>query len=268
MDRISRSGRSPARAARDRVKEHVYRAYERRLVRRLPTDQGPRHVGVILDGNRRWAKAAGSRPEDGHQAGADKIRELLGWCVAARVEVVTLWLLSTDNLDRPAEELQPLLRIIERTVTDLAAAGWRVHPVGAVDLLPPATARVLKEAADATSDAPGLLVNVAVGYGGRQEIADAVRSLLQDQAARGISIEELAEVLDVEHIAEHLYTRGQPDPDLVIRTSGEQRLSGFLLWQSAHSEFHFCEAYWPDFRRTDFLRALREYARRDRRFGG
>jgi short-chain Z-isoprenyl diphosphate synthase len=134
--------------------------------------------------------------------------------------------------------------------------------------LPPATAQVLKQAADATSDVNGLVVNVAVGYGGRQEIADAVRSLLHQHAARGTSIEKLAEVLDVEHIAEHLYTRGQPDPDLVIRTSGEQRLSGFLLWQSANSEFHFCEAYWPDFRRIDFLRALREYARRDRRFGG
>jgi short-chain Z-isoprenyl diphosphate synthase len=257
-----------ARRAKARVKSVLYRVYESRLAAQLRLERGPRHVGVILDGNRRWAKAVGSRPEDGHQAGADKISELLGWCVAARVEVVTLWLLSTDNLTRPAGELQPLLRIIERTVTDLATTGWRVHPVGAIDQLPPNPARVLKEAADATSDAGGLLVNVAVGYGGRQEIADAVRSLLQDQAARGTSIEELAEVLDVEHIAEHLYTRGQPDPDLVIRTSGEQRLSGFLLWQSAHSEFHFCEAYWPDFRHIDFLRALREYARRERRFGG
>jgi short-chain Z-isoprenyl diphosphate synthase len=143
-----------------------------------------------------------------------------------------------------------------------------VHPVGAVDLLPPRTSRILKEAADATVGFDGLLVNIAVGYGGRREIADAVRSLLQAHAAQGTSIEELAEVIDVEHIAEHLYTAGQPDPDLVIRTSGEQRLSGFLLWQSAHSEFHFCEAHWPDFRRVDFLRALRDYANRERRFGG
>jgi short-chain Z-isoprenyl diphosphate synthase len=262
------AARIPARHARARVKELAYRAYERRLAGRLPADRAPRHVGVILDGNRRWAKAAGGSPEHGHQAGADKIHDLLRWCADARVEVVTLWLLSTDNLTRPAAELQPLLRIIESTVTELAKADWRVHPVGAVDLLPVETARVLKDAADATAHKTGLWVNVAVGYGGRREIADAVRSLLHEQAARGTSIEELAEVLDVEHIAEHLYTRGQPDPDLVIRTSGEQRLSGFLLWQSAHSEFHFCEAYWPDFRKVDFLRALREYARRDRRFGG
>ncbi len=257
-----------ANRTRARIKGIAYRAYERRLVGRLDLTRVPRHVGVILDGNRRWAKAAGSRPEDGHQAGADKIHELLSWCSDAGVELVTLWLLSTDNLTRPDSELQPLLRIIENTVTELAEGSWRVHPVGAIDLLPPETARVLKAAADATAERSGLLVNVAIGYGGRREIADAVRSLLQSHAAQGTSIEELAEVIDVEHIGEHLYTRGQPDPDLVIRTSGEQRLSGFLLWQSAHSEFHFCEAYWPDFRRVDFLRALREYARRDRRFGG
>ena len=122
-------------------------------------------------------------------------------------------------------------------------------------------------AADSTVDVDGIMVNVAVGYGGRREIADAVRSLLQEHAGKGTSIEELAELLDAEHIAEHLYTRGQPDPDLVIRTSGEQRLSGFLLWQSAHSEFYFCEAYWPDFRKVDFLRALRAFTARHRRYG-
>jgi short-chain Z-isoprenyl diphosphate synthase len=222
----------------------------------------------MLDGNRRWAKANGADTAQGHQAGADNISPLLGWCEEVGVEVVTLWLLSTDNLNRPAAELTPLLRIIETAVAGLAASGrWRLNPVGALDLLPAETAHRLKEAADATRDVDGLLVNVAVGYGGRREIADAVRSMLQEHAARGTSIEELAEALDVEHIAEHLYTKGQPDPDLVIRTSGEQRLGGFLLWQSAHSEFYFCEAYWPDFRHVDFLRALRAYAERERRFG-
>jgi short-chain Z-isoprenyl diphosphate synthase len=139
--------------------------------------------------------------------------------------------------------------------------------VGALDLLPARTARVLKETADATRDVDGVLVNIAVGYGGRREVVDAVRSLLAEHAEKGTSLDQLAQALDVEHIAEHLYTRGQPDPDLVIRTSGEQRLSGFLLWQSAHSEFYFCEAFWPDFRRVDFLRALRAYADRNRRFG-
>ncbi|MFZ1653383.1 MAG: polyprenyl diphosphate synthase, partial [Candidatus Nanopelagicales bacterium] len=135
------------------------------------------------------------------------------------------------------------------------------------DLLPDDTARALKEADAATSAVTGVTVNVAVGYGGRRELVDAVRALLQEQAALGTSLDELAQVIDVEHIAEHLYTKGQPDPDLLIRTSGEQRLSGFMLWQSANSEFYFCEAYWPDFRKVDFLRALRSYAQRERRFG-
>jgi short-chain Z-isoprenyl diphosphate synthase len=251
------------------VRDLVYGAYERRLERQLDPTALPRHVGVILDGNRRWARTMGATASHGHERGADKIVEFLGWCDEVGVEVVTLWLLSTDNLNRPREELAPLVGIIERAVTALASTRrWRVHPVGALDLLPAATARILKEADDATRHVPGLLVNVAVGYGGRREIADAVRSMLQEHASRGTTIEELAGVLDVEHIAEHLYTRGQPDPDLVIRTSGEQRLSGFLLWQSAHSEFYFCEALWPDFRKVDFLRALRAYAARERRYGG
>jgi short-chain Z-isoprenyl diphosphate synthase len=246
----------------------VYRLYERRLESSLAGKTIPRHVGVMTDGNRRWARSAGHTDvSKGHRKGADKIFELLRWCKQTGVEVVTLWLLSTDNLSRPQEELGPLLAIIEDTVTGLAEEGWHLNPVGALDLLPDHTARVMKDAADATAGNPGLLVNIAVGYGGRREIADAVRSLLMEHAGRGTTIEQLAEVLDVEHIAEHLYTAGQPDPDLVIRTSGEQRLGGFLLWQSTHSEFYFCDAYWPAFRKVDFLRALRSYSERHRRFG-
>ncbi len=246
----------------------AYRLYERRLEASLSPQTIPRHVGVLVDGNRRWARSAGlADVSDGHQKGADKIFELIQWCQESGVEVVTLWLLSTDNLARPTAELEPLLRIIEDTVRELATQNWHVNPMGALDLLPADTAQVLKDAGDATALNSGLLVNVAVGYGGRREIADAVRSLLQEHATRGTTIEELAEVLDVEHIAKHLYTAGQPDPDLVIRTSGEQRLGGFLLWQSAYSEFYFCDAYWPAFRRVDFLRALRSYAARHRRFG-
>jgi short-chain Z-isoprenyl diphosphate synthase len=247
----------------------LYGAYERRLRAELDPERTPHHIGVILDGNRRWAAAQGSSSQDGHRAGARKIEDLLGWCAEVNIEVVTLWLLSTDNLSRSPDQLEPLLAIIEQTVTDLASTGrWRIHPVGALDLLPAQTARVLKEAAAATKDVDGMMVNIAVGYGGRREVVDAVRSLLADHAARGTSLDELAAVLDVEHIAEHLYTRGQPDPDLVIRTSGEQRLSGFLLWQSAHSEFFFADAHWPNFRKVDFLRALRSYGVRQRRFGG
>lgn len=246
----------------------VYGLYGRRLADSLDRDRLPAHIGVILDGNRRWAADQHRPTSHGHRAGAGKIQELLGWCDEVGIRVVTLWLLSTDNLSRPAQELDPLLEIIERTVGDLAAEQrWRIHPMGATDLLPAKTAQSLKGAADATKNVDGMLVNVAVGYGGRREVVDAVRSLLADHAERGTTLDELAADLDVEHIAEHLYTRGQPDPDLVIRTSGEQRLSGFLLWQSAHSEFYFTEAHWPDFRKVDFLRALRAYAARHRRFG-
>ena len=246
----------------------LYGVYERRLNSQIPLEGRPRHVGVILDGNRRWASAQGSSSSVGHRAGAAKIVDFLGWCDEAGVEVVTLWLLSTDNLTRPQPELEALMGIIEDTVTGLVEQGrWRLHPVGALDLLPAQTARLLKEAEEATQGIDGSLVNVAVGYGGRREVVDAVRSLLHEHASQGTSLDELAQLLDVEHITQHLYTKGQPDPDLVIRTSGEQRLSGFLLWQSAHSEFYFCEAYWPDFRHVDFLRALRAYADRQRRFG-
>lgn len=248
--------------------EVAYDLYGHRLTSALPHDKLPAHVGVILDGNRRWAAEMGSPSAHGHRAGGEKIVEFLGWCEELGVEVVTLWLLSTDNLARGAEELDALLEIIEDTVSTLAQTNrWQIHPVGALELLPERTNSALETARTQTQDVSGLLVNVAVGYGGRQEVVDAVRSLLQEQSAAGKTIDELALAINIEHIASHLYTKGQPDPDLVIRTSGEQRLSGFLLWQSAHSEFYFCEAYWPNFRQIDFLRAVRSYAARNRRFG-
>ncbi|TFV62372.1 UNVERIFIED_ORG: isoprenyl transferase [Bacillus sp. AZ43] len=255
---------------RSTVRDAFVQIYERRLARALVGADIPRHVGVIIDGNRRWAREMGLEDvSEGHRRGADTIAEFLGWCDEAGVEVVTIFMLSTDNLSRPEPELLPLLRIIEGVARDLAAPRrrWHLRAVGALELLPAETVAVLKEAEEDTADRPGATVNLAVGYGGRQEIADAVRSLLAEHAARGTTLEELVQALEVEHIAEHLYTRGQPDPDLVIRTSGEQRLSGFLLWQTANTEFHFTDVYWPDFRRVDFLRALRDYAARHRRFG-
>lgn len=250
------------------VGEVAYDLYGHRLTAALPSDQLPGHVGVILDGNRRWAAEMGSSSAYGHRVGGEKIAEFLSWCEELGVEVVTLWLLSTDNLARDPEELDALLKIIEETVASLAQTNrWRIHPVGAMEALPERTKVALTNALTQTQKVKGLLVNVAVGYGGRQEVVDAVRSLLQEQSAAGKTLDELASALTIEHVASHLYTKGQPDPDLVIRTSGEQRLSGFLLWQSAHSEFYFCEAYWPNFRKIDFLRAVRSYTVRNRRFG-
>lgn len=262
----------------------LYDIYARRLAARIDPATVPHHVGVILDGNRRWARSMGFGAAQGHKRGADKIEEFLGWAEQMGVQVVTLWLLSTDNLSRDPAELSPLLDIIAHAVDELAETGrWRLRLVGAVDLLPELLAGRLRAAvassqpsvdemggeSDEAADQEGrrMQVNIAVGYGGRQEIADAVRELLRERAAAGASLEEVAASLSEEDITDHLYTKGQPDPDLVIRTSGEQRLSGFLLWQSVHSEYYFCEVNWPAFRRVDFLRALRDFAGRERRLG-
>ena len=246
----------------------LYDIYERRIRSGLSASQVPRHVGVILDGNRRWARSIGTTASHGHRAGAGRIAEFLGWADEVGVEIVTLWMLSTDNLGRDSAELDELLGIIADTVHSLAQSRkWRLSMVGDLTLLPAEVAQSLRDDELATSTVEGMTVNIAVSYGGRHEIAEAVRTLMRAEAARGTTLAELAESLTDADITEHLYTKGQPDPDLVIRTSGEQRLSGFMLWQSVHSEFYFCEAYWPDFRRVDFLRALRSYAQRERRMG-
>lgn len=179
-----------------------------------------------------------------------------------------MWLLSNDNLARPAVELDPLLQIIGDAIEELGSIGrWELRPVGSMELLPIELQEQLKKVAEQSKGISGVLVNVAIGYGGRQEIADAVKSLINDAAQNGKSIEQLTQLISESEIEKFLYTAGLPDPDLLIRTSGEQRLGGFLLWQSAKSEFYFCEAYWPDFRKVDFLRALRSYSQRHRRLG-
>ena len=254
--------------------ELLYRVYERRLARQLDRALLPRHVGVILDGNRRYARERGlPSVAHGHRAGAERIPTFLDWCWELDIPYVSLWLLSTDNLSRDDEEVAGLLDIIVDTVQRIAhhpstkERRLRVTAVGALDLLPEEVRTGLKDACEATADHDGFHLQVAVGYGGRREITDALRSLLRDRADRGDSLADVAETLDVDDIAEHLYTSGFPDPDLIIRTSGELRLSGFLLWQSANSEYYFCDPYWPEFRRVDFLRALRDYQARHRRFG-
>jgi len=255
------------------IKSILYPLYERRLFANLDFTQTPHHVGVILDGNRRWSKANPAADGDtstsrGHKAGAEKIIDLLDWCEESKVEVLTIWLLSNQNLSRPPAELEPLLAIIADTVNDLASRRrWEIRPVGSMELLPKKLVDQLNDVAIKTRGIKGVLINVAIGYGGRSEIADAVKSIITSPENSGKSAAEIANSINVDEIGRHLYTAGLPDPDLVIRTSGEQRLGGFLLWQSAHSEFYFCEAYWPDFRRVDFLRAIRAYSQRNRRFG-
>jgi short-chain Z-isoprenyl diphosphate synthase len=231
----------------------------------------PRHVAMIIDGNRRWARQLGFQTAaHGHRAGAAKMREFLEWCDDLGISVVTLYLLSSDNLtQRPSDELADLIEIIADLAEELSHnRNWRVQQVGSKAGLPEQLVAALDSADARTSDHKGLHVNLAVGYGGRTEITDAMRSIVATHHAHGGTLEDLAETLTPELIGQHLYTGGQPDPDLVIRTSGEQRLSDFMLWQSAHSEFYFVEALGPDLRQIDFLRALRDFSRRQRRYGG
>lgn len=269
-----------------RLKEPLYRLYEMRLRQGLAASRSalPRHIAVLCDGNRRWARDAGYDDVSyGYRMGAAKIAEMLRWCADAGIEMATVYLLSTENLQRDPAELAALIEIITDVVEEICAPAnrWSVRTVGDLELLGEEPARRLREAVESTGGTanganttgadgggrPRLHVNVAVGYGGRREIVDAVRGLLGKELANGATAEELVDAVTVEGISENLYTSGQPDPDLVIRTSGEQRLSGFLLWQSAYSEMWFTEAHWPAFRRVDFLRALRDYSVRHRRFG-
>ncbi|WP_433676860.1 isoprenyl transferase [Microbacterium gorillae] len=248
----------------------LYRLYGSRLRRQINPAKVPRHVAMMIDGNRRWARQLGfPSPAHGHRAGAVKMQEFLRWCDDLGISVVSLYLLSADNLrKRDSQELDELIQIIAELADALSReAGWRVQIVGRLELLPETLRVALTEVAERTANNVGMHVNLAVGYGGRNEIVDAVRKIIEKHDARGASMEELAANLTPEMLGEHLYTGGQPDPDLVIRTSGEQRLSDFLLWQSAHSEFYFVEALGPDLREVDFLRAIRDYGDRDRRFG-
>ncbi|MBG6239302.1 short-chain Z-isoprenyl diphosphate synthase [Mycetocola sp. CAN_C7] len=249
----------------------LYDLYQKRLRRGLNSEVLPHHVAMIIDGNRRWAKQLGyETAAHGHRAGAAKMREFLEWCDDLGVKVVTLYLLSSDNLtSRSPDELDDLIEIIADLAEELSHyRNWRVKRVGSTLGLPEPLVGALDSAESRTAQKKGMHINLAVGYGGRTEIVHAMRDIVEKHHLDGGNLESLAELLTPDLIGEHLYTSGQPDPDLVIRTSGEQRLSDFMLWQSAHSEFYFVEALGPDLREVDFLRALRDFSRRQRRYGG
>ncbi len=204
-----------------------------------------------------------------------KLEELLGWCAALRIRAVTAWVLSTENLRRPPDELEPYFEVLAELFDRLPTLAKRLRFTltvsGSLDLLPPRLALAAKEAVDEVEALaiarPTMSVNIALCYGGRQEIVDACRSLVADLAASGVDAADMAERVDADSLSAHLYAADLPDTDLVIRTSGESRMSGFLLWQSAFAEFAFVDPYWPSFRRVDLLRALRDFTRRERRFG-
>jgi short-chain Z-isoprenyl diphosphate synthase len=252
----------------------IYRLYARQLRRLVLARPLPRHVAVIMDGNRRWAVREGlADPAAGHRRGADKVLEVIGWCRSLGIEEVTLWALSVENLDRSPDEIHALLDVIAERLAGLAsrapgaAAPMRVQVIGRREVLPERLRHAIETAEAATAGSRGPVVTFALAYSGHDELVDACRATVRELLAGGVPAERLPEAITDDEIAGHLYTCGQPDPDLIIRTSGEVRLSGFLPWQSAHSEFYFCDAYWPAFREIDFLRALRTYQQRARRFG-
>ncbi len=253
----------------------VHALYANRLRRRVLAGPVPRHLALIMDGNRRWARHMGlSNVSLGHRYGAEHVEKVLSWSDRLGIEHVTVFVCSTENLQRRGDaEVAFLMSVIEDLANDWLArpsVRWQLHLAGSLDLLPDSTARALKAAAEATthSDAPRH-VTMAIGYGGRQEIVDALRDELESRAQAGDSLTDVAESLRIEDVTRHLYDAGRPEPDLIVRTSGEQRMSNFLLWQSTNAELQFCDAYWPAFREIDLLRAVRSYGvRRSRRTDG
>jgi short-chain Z-isoprenyl diphosphate synthase len=267
-------GRAIGRVARDAALAPVYRLYASRLRAEVLARPVPQHVALIMDGNRRWARELGLREiRAGHSHGAEKAVELLDWCAAVGIREVTLWALSLENLERSPAEVEAITEIARETLEALAARD-RARPlemslqvIGRRELLPDRLREAAERGEAETRGRAGLRVTLALGYSGRDELVEAARAAVRSLVAGGTPTDELADAITADRLAEHLYTRGSTDPDLIIRTSGEVRLSGFLPWQSAHSEFYFCEAYWPAFRQIDFLRAIRTYQQRARRYG-
>ena len=223
----------------------------------------PRHVAIIMDGNGRWAEARGLPRAAGHRAGTENIRHVVRYLGEHGVEYVTLFAFSTENWDRPASEVEALLRIVARAIDretrNFHRHGVRLHLLGRIDRLSEALQRKVEHAIELTKDNSRLTLSVAFDYGGRAEIVEAVRRIIQD----GVPPQDIDESL----LSSYLYTAGLPDPDLIIRTAGEMRLSNFLLWQSAYSEYYATTTYWPDFGTEEIDKALAAYAQRQRRFG-
>ncbi len=251
----------------------LYRFYQQRLEHAVRTGQMPHHVGVVLDGNRRFAKKSGLLSiAEGHRVGADRAEDLIHWCDDLGIPVVTVWALSTDNFKRDPEELDSIFALVEEKIEQLGSSKSRstkrrIRAVGRLELLPQSTQDAIARIEAETGEYGPYELIVAVGYGGREEITDAVKRMIAERLREGDSLEGIADSLEPDEIGRYMYAPDVPDPDLLIRTSGELRLSGFLLWQSAYSEYYFCDVFWPEFRKIDFLRAIRSYSQRKRRKG-
>jgi len=249
----------------------LYKIYEKYLEHQISKKEKPKHIGVILDGNRRWAREKSLPPTVGHYFGAENAKNLLEWCYKLGIETVTIFAFSTENFNRPKEEVDGLFAIIEEKLKELLKDERiykykvRVKGIGKIDLLPESIRSLLSEIEQKTANHNQLFLNIALAYGGRSEIVDAVRRICEEVKEGKLDPSSI----NAEIIEQHLYTAHlpHPDPDLIIRTSGEERLSGFLLWQSAYSELVFLDTFWPEFRKIDLMRAIRIYQQRDRRFG-
>ncbi len=253
------------------ISDAAYQAYERRLLSQVKSAQVPGHVAIIMDGNRRFARALGlGNPSVGHEKGRDKLEEVLEWCLDIGVKILTVYAFSTENLDRPSEEIQELMRLFAenfRKVGDderVHKHKIKVQVFGNRELLPPDVKEAITYAESRTKDYSNYMFNLAVAYGGREEILDAIRDVVKDAQEGKVTPDQI----DERFFSRRLYTGDLPDPDLVLRTSGEERISNFLLWQLAYSELYFVDVYWPGFRKIDFLRAIRSYQQRQRRYGG
>ena len=261
---------------RSKIRSWLTIIYEWRLDRQLLGRGKPSHVGIILDGNRRYAKKFGiADTNEIYDLGADKLIDVLKWCDDLSIRFVTVWVLSTDNLrNRAPADVLSILAVFEKKLEsiagspEIAARKIRINVVGRLELLPASTLESIRQAELETSQHDSFRLNIALAYGGREEISDAVKLMAQEANAKGLSLSDFTKQINPDAIAKHLYSIDLPEPDLIIRTSGELRLSGFLFWQSAYSEFYFADVFWPEFRRIDFLRAIRSFQQRKRRFGG
>ncbi|MBI4394190.1 MAG: di-trans,poly-cis-decaprenylcistransferase [Euryarchaeota archaeon] len=245
------------------------RALEESMMREIKRFGVPRHVAIIMDGNRRWAKQMGLTPNDGHKYGVDTLENVLEWCLDVDVKYLTVYAFSTENFSRDSVEVQHLMRLFEdnfRRMADDARVHKnrvRIRAIGQTELLPPSVQDAIKCAESRTGQYDSYFYNVAVAYGGRQEIIRAIQSIAGEVKSGRLAVGDI----DESAVAKRLYTSELPDPDLILRTSGEERISNFLLWQIAYAELYFADILWPGFRKLDFLRAIRSYQRRKRRFG-
>ena len=250
--------------------QFLYKLYEKRLMKELDPERMPKHVAIIMDGNRRYSKIQGNMEViKGHEIGVDTLEKVLDWSIDLGIEIVTAYAFSTENFNRPKKEVEGLMDLFFKNFKKIVdhekihKNKVKVKVVGRTELLPDNVREAIREAEESTAMYNERLFNLAIGYDGRLEIVDAIKKIYKQVEDGEISIDDV----DEELVSKNLYTGGLEDPSLIIRTSGEERLSGFLLWQSSYSELYFCDSLWPELRKVDYLRAIRDYQARDRRFG-